>query len=46
MDVKVVIDGKETRLVANGESDDFFKFKEAPRTTKLIASVYVRKKKS
>ena len=31
MEVKLVIDGKETTLVSNGESDNYQKFKEPGR---------------
>ena len=53
MEVKVVIDGKETQLEANGESTQYLKFKEPsqrPGRKKLqddvkpiIATVYVLK---
>lgn len=55
MEVKLVIDGKETTLVSNGESDNYQKFKEPGRPPAkgkkqadeelqpLIANVYVLK---
>ena len=41
--VKVIVDDREIELEPNGESKNFFKFKNPAEETNVIANVYVQK---
>ena len=43
LDVKVTVDGREIELESNGESKNFFKFKNPDEEPAVIANVYIKK---